>query len=119
MNLVIIDYGSGNLKSVENAFKNSVIANKDPVKSILLSVKDIAYNSVVKAIIVFSNLLSGTPQTSSSIQLQLESEKIKKAQTTYFIDVNIFAKSSNYLASIIGLPSLSFSSPNHMVAYPP
>ena len=27
MNLVIIDYGSGNLKSVENAFKNSVIAN--------------------------------------------------------------------------------------------
>ena len=36
-------------------FKNSVIANKDPVKSILLSVKDIAYNSVVKAIIVFSN----------------------------------------------------------------
>ena len=58
-------------------------------------------------------------QTSSSIQLQLESEKIKKAQTTYFIDVNIFAKSSNYLASIIGLPSLSFSSPNHMVAYPP
>ena len=36
-------------------FKNSVIANKDPVKSILLSVKDIAYNSDVKAIIVFSN----------------------------------------------------------------
>ena len=27
MNLVIIDYGSGNLKSVENAFKNSVIVN--------------------------------------------------------------------------------------------
>jgi len=36
-------------------FKNSVIANKDPVKSILLSVKNIAYNSDVKAIIVFSN----------------------------------------------------------------
>ena len=36
-------------------FKNSVISNKDPVKSILLSVKDIAYNSNVKAIIVFSN----------------------------------------------------------------
>ena len=36
-------------------FKNSIIANKDPVKSILLSVKDIAYNSNVKAIIVFSN----------------------------------------------------------------
>ena len=28
MNLVIIDYGSGNLKSVENAFKNSVRTNK-------------------------------------------------------------------------------------------
>ena len=36
-------------------FKNSIMANKDPVKSILLSVKDIAYNSDVKAIIVFSN----------------------------------------------------------------
>jgi pyruvate kinase len=36
-------------------FKNSIISNKDPVKSILLSVKDIAYNSDVKAIIVFSN----------------------------------------------------------------
>ena len=28
MNLVIIDYGSGNLKSVENAFKNSIRVNK-------------------------------------------------------------------------------------------
>ena len=36
-------------------FKNSIIANKDPVKSILLSVKDMAYNPDVKAIIVFSN----------------------------------------------------------------
>ncbi len=36
-------------------FKNSIISNKDPVKSILLSVKDIAYNPYVKAIIVFSN----------------------------------------------------------------
>ena len=36
-------------------FKNSIVANKDPVKSILLSVKDIAYNPDVKAIIVFSN----------------------------------------------------------------
>ncbi len=36
-------------------FKNSILSNKDPVKSILLSVKDIAYNSDVKAIIVFSN----------------------------------------------------------------
>ena len=36
-------------------FKNLIISNKDPVKSILLSVKDIAYNTNVKAIIVFSN----------------------------------------------------------------
>ena len=36
-------------------FKNLIISKKDPVKSILLSVKDIAYNSDVKAIIVFSN----------------------------------------------------------------
>tara|TARA_Y100000996_G_scaffold412746_1_gene399536 strand:- start:78 stop:1490 length:1413 start_codon:yes stop_codon:yes gene_type:complete len=36
-------------------FKNSIISNKDPVKSILLSVKDVAYNANVKAIIVFSN----------------------------------------------------------------
>ncbi len=28
MNLVIIDYGSGNLRSVENAFKNSIKVNK-------------------------------------------------------------------------------------------
>ena len=28
MKLVIIDYGSGNLKSVENAFKNSINDNK-------------------------------------------------------------------------------------------
>ena len=36
-------------------FKNSIISNKDPVKSILLSVKNMAYNPNVKAIIVFSN----------------------------------------------------------------
>ena len=41
-------------KHIED-FKNSIMANKDPVKSILLSVKDIAYNTNVKAIIVFSN----------------------------------------------------------------
>ena len=27
MKLIIIDYGSGNLKSVENAFKNSILEN--------------------------------------------------------------------------------------------
>ncbi len=36
-------------------FKNSIIANKDPVKSVLLSVKDMAYNPDIKGIIVFSN----------------------------------------------------------------
>ena len=36
-------------------FKNSIVSNKDPVKSVLLSVKDIAYNPDVKGIIVFSN----------------------------------------------------------------
>ena len=36
-------------------FKNSIIKNKDPVKSVLLSVKNIAYNPDVKAVIVFSN----------------------------------------------------------------
>ena len=39
-------------------FKSSIDAKKDPIKSIVLSVKDLAYNSVVKAIIAFSN--SGT-----------------------------------------------------------
>ena len=41
-------------KHIED-FKNSIITNIDPVKSILLSVKEIAYNTNVKAIIVFSN----------------------------------------------------------------
>ena len=36
-------------------FKNSIVSENDPVKSILRSVKNIAYNQNVKAIIVFSN----------------------------------------------------------------
>ena len=36
-------------------FKNSIYSTNDPVKSILRSVKNIAYNQNVKAIIVFSN----------------------------------------------------------------
>ncbi len=36
-------------------FKNFINPKKDPVKSILLSVKDIAYNPNVKAVIVFSS----------------------------------------------------------------
>ncbi len=36
-------------------FKNKIDAKKDPVKSIVLSIKDLAYNPSVKAIIAFSN----------------------------------------------------------------
>tara|TARA_Y100001970_G_C14196143_1_gene838220 strand:+ start:627 stop:2039 length:1413 start_codon:yes stop_codon:yes gene_type:complete len=36
-------------------FKNKIDAKRDPVKSIVLSVKDLAYNPSVKAIIAFSN----------------------------------------------------------------
>jgi pyruvate kinase len=36
-------------------FKNKVNINKDPRKSVVLSVKDLAYNPTVKAIIAFSN----------------------------------------------------------------
>ena len=36
-------------------FKNKIDAKKDPIKSIVLSVKDLAYNPSIKAIIAFSN----------------------------------------------------------------
>ena len=36
-------------------FKNKIETKEDPVKSIVLSVKDLAYNPSVKAIIAFSN----------------------------------------------------------------
>ena len=39
-------------------FKSSIEVKRDPIKSIVLSVKDLAYNPSVKAIIAFSN--SGT-----------------------------------------------------------
>ena len=39
-------------------FKSSIKVKRDPIKSIVLSVKDLAYNPSVKAIIAFSN--SGT-----------------------------------------------------------
>ncbi len=54
MSKTIISTEKYKKKHIED-FKNSIITNKDPVKSILLSVKDIAYNPNVKAIIVFSN----------------------------------------------------------------
>jgi pyruvate kinase len=54
MSKTIISTEKYKKKHIED-FKNSIIANKDPVKSILISVKDIAYNTNVKAIIVFSN----------------------------------------------------------------
>merc|ERR1711965_1055522 len=58
-------------------FKNSIISNKDPVKSILLSVKNIAYNTNVKAIIVFSSsgksakLVTISPNINVSRQVSL------------------------------------------------
>ena len=54
MNQTILSTEKYKRQHIED-FKNSIISNKDPVKSILLSVKDIAYNTNVKAIIVFSN----------------------------------------------------------------
>ena len=39
-------------------FKSSIEVKRDPIKSIVLSIKDLAYNPSVKAIIAFSN--SGT-----------------------------------------------------------
>ena len=36
-------------------YKNTIDAKNDPVKSIILSVKDLAYNPNVKAVIAFSN----------------------------------------------------------------
>ena len=36
-------------------FKSNIDAKKDPIKSIVLSVKDLAYNPSIKAIIAFSN----------------------------------------------------------------
>ena len=41
-------------KNIED-FKNKVNINQDPRKSVVLSVKDLAYNPTVKAIIAFSN----------------------------------------------------------------
>ncbi len=54
MNQTILSTEKYKREHIED-FKNSIITNKDSVKSILLSVKDIAYNPNVKAIIVFSN----------------------------------------------------------------
>ena len=44
-----------NIREHIEDFKNSIFSDNDPVKSILRSVKNIAYNNNVKAIIVFSN----------------------------------------------------------------
>ena len=41
-------------KNIED-FKNKININQDPRKSVVLSVKDLAYNPTVKAIIAFSN----------------------------------------------------------------
>ncbi len=54
MNKTIISTEKYKKEHIED-FKNTVDAKKDPVKSIVLSVKDLAYNPSVKAIIAFSN----------------------------------------------------------------
>tara|TARA_B100001057_G_scaffold325082_1_gene325288 strand:+ start:418 stop:1830 length:1413 start_codon:yes stop_codon:yes gene_type:complete len=54
MNQTILSTEKYKRQHIED-FKNTIISNRDPVKSILLSVKNIAYNQNVKAIIVFSN----------------------------------------------------------------
>ncbi len=54
MNKTILSTEKYKKEHIED-FKNLINPRKDPVKSVLLSVKDIAYNPRVKALIVFSN----------------------------------------------------------------
>ncbi|MDA1197534.1 MAG: pyruvate kinase [Proteobacteria bacterium] len=54
MNKTIISTEKYKKDHIED-FKNKVDIKKDPIKSIVLSVKDLAYNPNVKAIIAFSN----------------------------------------------------------------
>ena len=54
MNKTIISTEKYKKQHIED-FKNKVDIKKDPKKSIVLSVKDLAYNPIVKAIIAFSN----------------------------------------------------------------
>ena len=54
MNKAIISTEKYKKQHIED-FKNKVDIKKDPRKSIVLSVKDLAYNPIVKAIIAFSN----------------------------------------------------------------
>jgi pyruvate kinase len=54
MNKTILSTEKYKKKHIDD-FKNSVEVKKDPIKSILLSVKSIAYNPDVRAVIVFSN----------------------------------------------------------------
>jgi len=54
MNKAIISTEKYKKQHIED-FKNKVDIKKDPKKSIVLSVKDLAYNPIVKAIIAFSN----------------------------------------------------------------
>ena len=54
MNKTIVSTEKYKKEHIED-FKNTIDAKKDPVKSIVLSVKDLAYNPSVKAIIAFSN----------------------------------------------------------------
>ena len=54
MNKTILSSEKYKKQHIED-FKNSIKGKTDPIKSILLSVKNIAYNPDMKAIIVFSN----------------------------------------------------------------
>ena len=54
MNKTILSTEKYKKQHIED-FKNSIKGKTDPIKSILLSVKNIAYNPDMKAIIVFSN----------------------------------------------------------------
>ena len=80
MNLAIIDYGSGNLRSVENAFKNSVKNNKLKFKIQVTNKLDLiskADHLVLPGVGSFPDCKKGLEDVEGLIGL-LESEVIKK-----------------------------------------
>ncbi len=80
MNLAIIDYGSGNLRSVENAFKNSVKANKLKFKIQVTNKLDIiskADHLVLPGVGSFPDCKKGLEDIEGLIEL-LRSEVINK-----------------------------------------
>ena len=80
MNLVIIDYGSGNLRSVENAFKNSVKKNKLKFKIQVTNKLDLiskADHLVLPGVGSFPDCKKGLEDIEGLIEL-LRSEVINK-----------------------------------------